>query len=284
MTTSGLTITRYQRQNQREVLELVYSQFHVHTHLDWHGVEAWLSSQSMPILLAWHERRLHGVLGVSEPLNGTSWLRLLAVRDNVPVTPTFKALWDIMHDVLRPLGVRSLWTLIASEWLQHYISLIGAHHAETIVTLRRTSKSLPPLRNPAVHIRPAEDDDLAEMVRIDHAAFNPPWQLAQADLWQAYRVAANATVALLDGQIVGYQLTTRHRDSGHLARLAVEPLMHGGGVGGALLHHLLRTFSERDIHLMTVNTQASNLRSQRLYTYYHFLRNGYDMPVWQAEL
>jgi ribosomal protein S18 acetylase RimI-like enzyme len=118
------------------------------------------------------------------------------------------------------------------------------------------------------------------MTRVDHAAFSPPWQLSLSDLRQAMRLAASCTVATLDERIVGYQLSTRHRESGHLARLAVEPNLQGGGVGGAMLNRLLMYFHERSVHIVTVNTQETNTRSQRLYNYYGFFRNGYDLPVW----
>jgi RimJ/RimL family protein N-acetyltransferase len=38
------------------------------------------------------------------------------------------------------------------------------------------------------------------------------------------------------------------------------------------------------VRSLTVNTQASNHRSQRLYLRYGFERNGYDLGVWQAHL
>jgi hypothetical protein len=34
----------------------------------------------------------------------------------------------------------------------------------------------------------------------------------------------------------------------------------------------------------TVNTQESNVRSQHLYTRFGFARNGYDLPVWMADI
>ncbi len=279
-----LTITRYERANYRDVLDLIYSQFYVHTHFDWYTTERWLDYQSVPVLLAWRDGKLQGVLGVADPLGQTSWLRLIAVRDKAPVDGVLGALWDIMRQTLKPLGVKTLWLLVASDWLTQYAPLFGAQPLERIVTLRRDARSLPPLRNTAVRVRPAEWQDLAEMTRIDHAAFSPPWQLSQSDLRQAMRLAASCTVAMLEERIVGYQLSTRHRESGHLARLAVEPDVQGCGVGGALLNRLLLYFHERSVHVVTVNTQETNTRSQRLYNYYGFFRNGYDLPVWCSTL
>jgi RimJ/RimL family protein N-acetyltransferase len=35
---------------------------------------------------------------------------------------------------------------------------------------------------------------------------------------------------------------------------------------------------------MSVNTQAHNLASQRLYRHFGFRRNGYDPPVWSLDI
>jgi ribosomal protein S18 acetylase RimI-like enzyme len=51
-----------------------------------------------------------------------------------------------------------------------------------------------------------------------------------------------------------------------------------------LLHHLVQTLNKRGVRSITVNTQDSNVRSQRLYQRYGFERNGFDLPVWQMRL
>ncbi len=86
----------------------------------------------------------------------------------------------------------------------------------------------------------------------------------------------------MTAQIVGYQLSTLYFDGAHLARLAISPVAQGKGVARALLSDVLTRFDRRGVRTMTVNTQSSNLRSQRLYTGYGFERNGYDLPVWIA--
>ncbi|MBZ0277817.1 MAG: GNAT family N-acetyltransferase, partial [Anaerolineae bacterium] len=56
------------------------------------------------------------------------------------------------------------------------------------------------------------------------------------------------------------------------------------GVGGALLGDVLQRFFRRNVFSMTVNTQASNEQSQRLYTRFGFSRTGFDLPYWEAAL
>ena len=146
------------------------------------------------------------------------------------------------------------------------------HYLEDVVTLNRTGVSLPeaPSSN-KVYIRSAEREDVRAITQVDHTAFIPPWQLSYTDLWQAHRVAATATIALYNNQVIGYQMSTRHRTHAHLARLAVLPNSQGQRVGARLLHDLITRIMRRGIRSITVNTQDSNIRSQRLYRRYGFL-------------
>ena len=100
----------------------------------------------------------------------------------------------------------------------------------------------------------------------------------------AFRIAASATIAVLDDEVAGYQISTRHRVAGHLARLAVLPNRQGNRIGSMLLHNLLNKFDARGIKSVTVNTQVSNTSSQKLYTHYGFEHNGFDLAVWQKDV
>jgi [ribosomal protein S18]-alanine N-acetyltransferase len=280
-----LTVTPYERRHRQAVLDLLYNSYQTHIHLDWFTTEQWLDHFNAPLRLAWQDKALFGVMGCAEPLNDISWLRLVLVRDRVPTRTVLVALWDSMKRELLAQGVRSAWLLVSNDWLLDHASALGFEYNEMVVTLRRRSSDLPPPLHPRrVTIRPAELEDVDALTKIDQTAFSPPWQLARSDLWYALRAAAICTIAVQDGRMLGYQLSTRHRDAGHLARLAVLPQSQGQGVGAALLQHMIETFAARSIRTVTVNTQLSNIRSQRLYQTYYFQRNGYDMPVWKTDL
>jgi ribosomal-protein-alanine N-acetyltransferase len=133
-------------------------------------------------------------------------------------------------------------------------------------------------------LRDAVLEDVPALRALDHAAFTPPWQMHTDELRQAVRYAASVTLALQEERLVGYQISTRHHTSAHLARLAVAPAQQGQGIGAALLHDLLTRFGRRGVRTMTVNTQQHNVQSLRLYARYEFQRNGFDLPVWQRAL
>lgn len=234
--------------------------------------------------LSWDGRRLVGLLAVSAPVNHTCWIRLAAVHDQTAGQPVLAGLWEDLSSRLRENDIHCVSLLIINDWLLRYIPTLGFRFAEDVVTLRRTGRSVPLLADSRVIVRSAALEDLERILPVDHAAFGAPWQLSLTELRQAYRIAAHCTVATVDGAILGYQLSTTFRSTGHLARLAVLPSAQGRGVGSALLDDVIRRFWRHDVVTVTVNTQAGNHRSQRLYHHYGFRRNGYDLPVWQADL
>ncbi len=283
---SLLTVTPYLRKHRRAIEDLTFQHYRVHTHLDWQNVEDWLNTLVSPLWLAWQGERLVGLMAASEPVEGTSWLRLIALHDDV-LSPqnVLNELWLPLSTELLRGGVRRVALLMLRDWLKPYLSPLGFAYDEHIVTMFRGGHQPPqpvPVSNLKIHTVTSTDIDT--LVAIDHAAFPAMWRMSKTDIREAWRISAVCTLALHEDTPVGYQLSTQAQDTAHLARLAVQPSAQETGVGTVLLTDALARFSRRNIHAMTVNTQASNVRSQRLYARYGFVRNGYDLPVYIADL
>lgn len=279
------TIQHYIRRNRHAASDLVFRSYRVHSHLDWSETDEWLERDELPIRLAWSGERLTGLLGMSKPLNGTCWIRLAAISDYGDGSRIFSSLWEDLVAELNERGVHTIAVLITRDWILTYLRTIGFKPSEDIVTLERPK--LPILDAPPpddIAIRLVRSDEIDALAQVDHQAFSPPWQMERADIRQAEKISSIGTVALREGQVVGYALCTVFIDGAHLARLAVAPEQQGRGVASAILADLLRRFERRSIYRMTVNTQASNVRSQRLYQRFGFARNGYDLPVWMFQL
>lgn len=282
---TAISVTRYQRRNRWAVRDLLSRNYYSHTHLDWHDTDQWLDHEAAPIRLAWQQNRLIGAMAASAPLNNSCWIRLAAVLDHSDIQPVLTALWDDLREELKTLGVHTAAWLMIRDWPTSYIGDLGFTKREEIVTLRWASQTAPPdISTPDITIRQARAEDLQVMTEVDHAAFAPPWQMTYGEIRQAERVSATCTVAVHDQRIVGYQLSTLYFDGAHLARLAVHPDLQGKGVGSQLVADVLRYFVRRGVFAMTVNTQSSNEISQRLYLRFGFRHNGYDLPVWMADL
>ncbi len=285
----GAEVKAYARPFRRELLALVDdSATWLHVHLDWHSVEEWIGQPETPTYLALHAQRVVGAIAATPPLDGATWLRLLALRTISPsdeaALDIFAALWRALRPRLIGLGCRELAALALEDWLSDLLRAHGFSHIENIVTLRRHGIEVPESPRPDLRIRQARLEEARTAAAIDRAAFLPLWAIDESAVWQAARVAARFTLAEADGRPVGYQISTLHGESIHLARLAVLPEAQGGGVGGALLSDLLNTFIGRGVLTASVNTQASNTRSLRLYRRYGFAPGGSDIPCWHIRL
>ncbi len=281
---SSLHITPYQRRNLSLIRDMLFHSRWSHTHFDWHEADGWLESGESVTKLLWLRGRLAGVMGLSKPLNGASWIRLLVVAERHDPNEVLPSLWLEFVPELRAQGVHTVGLLLSNEWLLPYATQLGFQCEDEIVTLARAGYQLPEAPAQFPVIRLGEIRDLDAMTLVDQAAFAPPWQMSKEEMRQAYRIASSCTVALHQEQVVGFQISTLFFDGAHLARLAVAPHMQGMHIGQALLHDLLERFARRGIYMMTVNTQASNIRARGLYTRYDFHLNGYDIPFWSLRL
>lgn len=283
---SAPTLTPYERRHREAVRDLLFRGYRTHTHLDWQETDQWLDDgERYPSRLAWQNGRLQGILATSEALNHTCWLRVAAVSDRADAQSIITMLWDDLLPELRARGIETVALLMIRSWIASYVSRLGFQQREEIITLRRAQAPLPNGKQPdGLAIRLAQAEDLPTILAVDNNAFAAPWQMSSDELRQALRIAASCTLAEMDGEIVGYQLSTLYFDGAHLARLAVAPEVQGVGVARTLLTDVLERFARRNVHAMTVNTQLSNVRSQHLYANFGFERTGYDLPVWMVDL
>ena len=281
----SLNLIPYTRRNRRDVLRLVNDgRCFLHVHLDWETIDDWLDGDDSIMVLGWHERQLIGAMAASPPEDDTSWLRMVAIAEEVDPQIVMPELWSAVRQMLLARSVRELGVLLLQPWLMTYLGDLGFSYVEHIVTLRRESWDVPPPLRQDVSIRHPHLQEIDTALRIDHAAFDPMWRMAYSGMRQAVRSCASFTLAELNGQAVGYQITTPHPGGAHLARLAVLPDVQGEGIGGALLSELVDSLLRRGIHVLSVNTQASNLKSRNLYTQYGFSLTGLDMPYWHTSL
>mgnify|MGYP005853307421 FL=1 len=281
----SVEIVPYARRFRRDLLALVDDpSVWLHMHLDWHSVEEWIAHPNVPIYLALQHRRVIGAIAATPPQSGAAWLRLIALHTDAPSSDVFAVLWRALRLRLIGLGGVEVVALALHTWVGDQLAEQDFTHVDEIITLRRRGYDFPATPRPELNIRHADWHEATLAAAIDRAAFLPIWALDEASVRQAARAAASFTLAEQDGRALGYQVTTLHGESVHLARLAVLPEAQGSGVGGALLSEMLGSFIERGVLAASVNTQASNLRSRRLYERYGFVHSGMDIPCWRKVL
>lgn len=284
MLSTRLHVTVYERRHRRALLNLTWSSPWTHKHLDWYGTGQWIDRDEVLIVLAWDGDQLVGYLGLSPPLEGHCWVRLLGISSGSMPGAIVRELWQHAETYCKQRKVSTVLMLMASSWCSKYMPRLGFAYLDDIITLNHFGALTTPLSPLSINVISAENEHLMEIAEIDRQSFLPPWHLSTRDLRHALRIAANTTVAVLGGKIAGYQISTRHDEVVHLARLAVLPAHQGSGVGTALLAQLLDNSSRQGINTVSVNTQLTNLPSQRLYQRLGFIRSGFDIEVWQKPL
>jgi ribosomal-protein-alanine N-acetyltransferase len=280
-----LTLTPYHRRYLQPIRDFIFQNPLVHVHFDWYESDHWLESLHPPARLAWQNGRLTGFIAATAPREGWSWLRMLGLRNYGDRRGVLRTLWADLQMELRSLGTERVALLGTEEWTGKVAPEMGFRFVENVITMQRLTGPLPPPQvTTPLRLRAAEPWDLEAMLRVDQAAFEAPWNLTPEELRQGFRQSFSTTVAELNGELVGYSFSTAGFGVSHLARLCTHSVHQGVGVGGALLRHSLERLGRYGSLPVTLNTQSSNVRSQRLYARFGFQPNGYDLPFMVARL
>ena len=135
--------------------------------------------------------------------------------------------------------------------------------------------------------RRARRSDREAVLEVDHAAFEPTWQLDGAGLDEAlgatprvrFRVAEDET-----GSVASYVICGRAGRAGYLQRLAVHPRAQGRGMARTLITSSLSWLQRRGAHDIIVNTQTTNERAIDLYRSTGFEPDRSELIVLEIDL
>ena len=251
-----------------------------HLHLDWSQPLELVGSA--PFLIAQRGRQWLACLACPPDPVDVAWLRLFAVAPGAPLTPSFRKLIQAVVPEVARMGTSRISALATRTWLRPLLEDTGFAPTNEMTFFEWDGGPLDPVGQSA--IRDMLPEDLPAVQAVDERAFQPPWQHSQKSLEQALEAAALASVYELEGQIVGYQISTASALGAHLARLAVEPRYQGRGIGRELVLHALTALGRLGLGRMTVNTQADNLPSQRLYQSLGFRETGMRIRLYERFL
>lgn len=253
-----------------------------HQHLDWFSALELIGMP--PYYLALEGTRAIGCLACPPDVPEVDWLRLFVVQTGHSVESVWDPLWEVVREAARLSGATVAAALPTVEWMPALLERAGFERVNEVVFLEWDASPPPVLRPAPARVRPFRPREIAAVAEIDHRAFHPLWQLSDRALGAALAQAAVATVAEVDGAIVGYQITTATGIGAHLARLAVDPPLQRSGIGTLLVADALRDLSRRGLHRVSVNTQSDNRPSLRLYSRLAFAPSGQSFPVYTFPL
>lgn len=256
--------------DQASIASLMYFESHVHRHLDWRGPLEWLGAPEYWILE--NKGRIAAALACPPDPEGVAWLRLFARASDVPLYNAWTTLWEHASGFLAGSGL-TVAAITVSDWFSDLLKDSGFTSTQEIVVLEHKAKAFEQRLPPAgLVIREMVEADLPSVTRVDWDGFDRLWRNSAPAIQSGLMQAGFAVVAVLNDEIVGYQISTHNSYGAHLARLAVASKMQGQGIGYLLIQDLLNKCRQIGLYRLTVNTQSDNQKSLALYR-----RIGFDL-------
>jgi ribosomal-protein-alanine N-acetyltransferase len=254
----------------------------VHRNLDWRSLLQWIDQE--PFLLEFEGSRISALLACAPDPPGVAWIHCFAARDLL----SYRKKWnDLLERALtNPILKGCMMSSVGlNEWFNR---LLEASHFSMLqkIIVFYWGGEIPELKpiSSQVLIRPMEPSDLDQVAVVDHDAFAPIWTISRESFQQVYSQAEHANVAEIDGEVIGYELSTANHFSAHLTRLAVQPQHTQANIGFSLVREMLQYFTKRGIKQVTVNTQSDNTASISLYRKSGFVLSDETFPVYCRQL
>lgn len=213
-----------------------------------------------------------------------AWVRLAALENALDTGKWLDAGLPPILDGLRLRGVRKLAWMDHGAWAGPYLEARGFERLTEVVTLTKRDRVLPVLGDVDGRLRPVSAADIPAVVAVDRAALSPHWWHSEATVRRRSAAAAYFAVVEVAGAVVAYAEGELRPPVAHLNRIAVHPTHQGRGIGAFLLRDAVRAFWQRGAGRVTLNTQADNQRSLRLYRRFGFEPTGDVVTVWELQI
>ena len=274
----GLVIREARPADFQGLSTLLETAAFIHRHLDWRPALDWLGRA--PFTLIEQKGKILAALACPTDPPGIAWIRLFANNSTFDIQSIWDTLFTKALSFFQDQPGTSFAGIALYPWFGDLLRSRGFQLHQEIVILEWDNVLPQPIRMPSsVTIQPMELYDVPDVTDVDNRAFAPLWQNSKESLRLAWKQAAYATVAKMDGKIVGYQVSTISGYNAHLARLAVYPEQQKKSLGYLLVQDLLEHFSKQNIFRVTVNTQDNNRASLSLYEKLGFWPTGERFPV-----
>lgn len=266
---------------------------------DWLAVETLCqgASRTLPRMWRWEEYlgedlfvvveqtgTLVGAFLVWPDDSPVAWVRLAVLGETLEVRGWLDLVLPPVLDGLHRRRVRELAWMDCHRWAAPYLRQYGFSAAAEVVTLIKFDRALPPVQAPDVHLRTASQEDAPEIAAVDRAAFASDWWYSEDTIRRRICASPHFTVAELSGGVVAYADAELYLPQAHINRIAVHPSYQGHRVGTHLLRDAITAFWEKGAQRITLNTQADNHPSRRLYRRLGFQVTGERVVVWKLQL
>jgi len=119
------------------------------------------------------------------------------------------------------------------------------------------------LKEPALDIRPMQEDDLPQVIEIERQSYPHPWtQVIFGDCLQA---GYSCWVSGRRGVIEAYGILSVAVGESHVLNICVRPESRQQGIGRKLLRHLVSVARRHEAEVIFLEVRPSNTTARALY-------------------
>lgn len=288
------------RADARSITHLLRRGSYSHLHADWHYPADWLGSDGFVVLDALQPEQalassaptlfrkqfeLEACLAVAADPPPAAWVRVAALADSQMAEQKMSVLFAAAIDSLKKEHLTQIYWLLIESWPDALLRALGFSQTNFVETYVKRDMEMPPIEKmPQLIIRPVQDRDMPQLEQIERDAFEPLWRHSANSLRLAWRHALSFDVAEMAGEVIGFQLSSPAESGAHLARMTIAPSWQGSGIGTQLLAHACIHYRQLGLSQISLNTQADNVASQKLYKRFGFKPNGQQFPIWVVDL
>lgn len=259
------------------IIQLLAHNPYIHSHLDWRNPLNWLGSDLF--FVSECDGNISAVLACPIDPPGFAWLRLFAFKPDVDPILVWQPLLNATITSLQQ--GEPICMLSTSEWFIPLLQQSGFQKLHDVIELELIcTDPVPFYSSPKAIIRPMEFDDLPLVAEVDSQSFEGLWVFSLEALTEAFYQCTYRDVAVINGHICGYQMSTAGSLSTHLARLAVHPDVQHQGIAHELVLSMISRATNNECGRITVNTQSNNHASLRVYHHLGFVESGERYPVY----
>ncbi|MBK7895241.1 MAG: GNAT family N-acetyltransferase [Anaerolineaceae bacterium] len=291
-------IRKAKKSDAESVLHLLKTAVYTHMHVDWYLPGDWIGSPGFVVqprpdhnpnsltakLFQGSPDLAACLIATPDPLPA-AWVRLVAIDRATQAAGILADLLASVLPVLQEQGVSQLAWLTVEDWPSAWLPQWGFYQGSQIETYVKEDRILPPLPAvPGLKIRQVQAPDFEALADLEARSFDPIWRQSARALAVARPQSFSFDVALLDEEIVGYQLSARAEAGAHLVRLTVDPARQGLGIGSALLGNAFAYYHRRGLYTISLNTQMENEASRKLYERFGFQPSGQRLPIWVLDI
>ena len=137
------------------------------------------------------------------------------------------------------------------------------------------------LKEPPLHMRPMQDNDIDEVMAVELLAYEFPW--TKGNMQDCLKSGYSCWIYLQERCVIGYAIMSVAVGEANILNLCIHPDMQGHGLGRKLLEQMLMLARQQQADTAFLELRASNRVASGLYDAVGFNEMGVRRNYYPAK-